>query len=174
MDAIYSYFDQVLSIYLQPRVPSRTQLSTSHSTIATSHCLPISRLEPRLDVVKMISTHHFPTQNQYQQPYYPNVITENHHNSQYQHFSNVPLHATMVKRMPYTNGPLAAAPRSQRDAMSGRGSASGPVRRRISRACDQCNQLRTKCDGSTYEPVVSFTSTNACSAESPCAHCMGT
>lgn len=32
----------------------------------------------------------------------------------------------------------------------------GPVRRRISRACDQCNQLRTKCDG-----------------KFPCAHCVG-
>ncbi|PNS18741.1 Xylanolytic transcriptional activator xlnR [Sphaceloma murrayae] len=32
---------------------------------------------------------------------------------------------------------------------------SGPVRRRISRACDQCNQLRTKCDG-----------------KFPCAHCV--
>jgi hypothetical protein len=32
---------------------------------------------------------------------------------------------------------------------------SGPVRRRISRACDQCNQLRTKCDG-----------------QLPCAHCI--
>lgn len=55
------------------------------------------------------------------------------------------------KRMPYTNGPLAAAPRNQRDAMlheRARGAAAaGPVRRRISRACDQCNQLRTKCDG---------------------------
>lgn len=30
-------------------------------------------------------------------------------------------------------------------------------RKRISRACDQCNQLRTKCDG-----------------EKPCAHCIGT
>ncbi|KAJ5690482.1 Xylanolytic transcriptional activator xlnR [Penicillium macrosclerotiorum] len=30
-----------------------------------------------------------------------------------------------------------------------------PVRRRISRACDQCNQLRTKCDG-----------------QQPCAHCI--
>jgi len=55
-------------------------------------------------------------------------------------------------RLPYANGPLAAAPRSQRDAMlherAGRGAAAaGPVRRRISRACDQCNQLRTKCDG---------------------------
>ena len=35
-------------------------------------------------------------------------------------------------------------------------SAAGPVRRRISRACDQCNQLRTKCDG-----------------QHPCAHCIG-
>lgn len=35
-------------------------------------------------------------------------------------------------------------------------SSSGPVRRRISRACDQCNQLRTKCDG-----------------QNPCAHCIG-
>ena len=37
-----------------------------------------------------------------------------------------------------------------------KGSTSAPVRRRISRACDQCNQLRTKCDG-----------------KSPCAHCIG-
>ena len=35
-------------------------------------------------------------------------------------------------------------------------SSSAPVRRRISRACDQCNQLRTKCDG-----------------QHPCAHCIG-
>ncbi|KAJ4138070.1 hypothetical protein NW768_001886 [Fusarium equiseti] len=35
------------------------------------------------------------------------------------------------------------------------GSTSGPIRRRISRACDQCNQLRTKCDG-----------------QHPCAHCI--
>jgi hypothetical protein len=34
--------------------------------------------------------------------------------------------------------------------------SAGPVRRRISRACDQCNQLRTKCDGKL-----------------PCAHCVG-
>ncbi|RYP30200.1 hypothetical protein DL767_006347 [Monosporascus sp. MG133] len=33
--------------------------------------------------------------------------------------------------------------------------AGGPIRRRISRACDQCNQLRTKCDG-----------------QHPCAHCI--
>lgn len=34
-------------------------------------------------------------------------------------------------------------------------SVNGPIRRRISRACDQCNQLRTKCDG-----------------QHPCAHCI--
>jgi hypothetical protein len=52
-------------------------------------------------------------------------------------------------RLPFANGPLAVAPRTHRGTMlherSGR--TSGPVRRRISRACDQCNQLRTKCDG---------------------------
>jgi hypothetical protein len=36
------------------------------------------------------------------------------------------------------------------------GSTPGPIRRRISRACDQCNQLRTKCDGKL-----------------PCQHCVG-
>lgn len=36
-------------------------------------------------------------------------------------------------------------------------SSATPVRQRISRACDQCNQLRTKCDG-----------------QNPCAHCVGT
>ncbi|KAG0637752.1 putative transcriptional activator xlnR [Tuber brumale] len=35
------------------------------------------------------------------------------------------------------------------------GSALAPIRRRISRACDQCNQLRTKCDGKL-----------------PCQHCI--
>ncbi|KAF2020018.1 transcriptional activator xlnR [Aaosphaeria arxii CBS 175.79] len=72
----------------------------------------------------------------------------------------LPNGKAMVKphRMPYPTGPIA--PRDQRSAMlherSGRNpSASGPVRRRISRACDQCNQLRTKCDG-----------------KAPCAHCL--
>lgn len=47
--------------------------------------------------------------------------------------------------------------RPQPPGSSGKSSGtSGPVRRRISRACDQCNQLRTKCDG-----------------KNPCAHCVG-
>ncbi|THY92130.1 hypothetical protein D6C95_06176 [Aureobasidium pullulans] len=45
---------------------------------------------------------------------------------------------------------------SGQDQAGNKGSSNGaPVRRRISRACDQCNQLRTKCDGKT-----------------PCAHCV--
>lgn len=36
----------------------------------------------------------------------------------------------------------------------GKSTNTAPVRRRISRACDQCNQLRTRCDG-----------------QEPCAHC---
>lgn len=31
--------------------------------------------------------------------------------------------------------------------LGGGSPTSGPIRRRISRACDQCNQLRTRCDG---------------------------
>ncbi|KAL6236156.1 Xylanolytic transcriptional activator xlnR [Aspergillus navahoensis] len=40
-------------------------------------------------------------------------------------------------------------------SMIRKNSSSAPVRRRITRACDQCNQLRTKCDG-----------------QNPCAHCI--
>jgi hypothetical protein len=47
------------------------------------------------------------------------------------------------RQHPYAPGPRSAG-------------VSGPIRRRISRACDQCNQLRTKCDG-----------------QHPCAHCIG-
>ncbi|KAF2143826.1 uncharacterized protein K452DRAFT_296800 [Aplosporella prunicola CBS 121167] len=49
-----------------------------------------------------------------------------------------------------TQRPAMAPDRMARNSISG-----APVRRRISRACDQCNQLRTKCDG-----------------KSPCAHCV--
>ena len=42
------------------------------------------------------------------------------------------------------------------DGQQMNGSSAGPIRRRISRACDQCNQLRTKCDGKL-----------------PCQHCVG-
>ncbi|PBP23511.1 hypothetical protein BUE80_DR005536 [Diplocarpon rosae] len=49
--------------------------------------------------------------------------------------------------------PFAHGPARGRSVSSSE--TSGPIRRRISRACDQCNQLRTKCDG-----------------QSPCAHCV--
>ncbi|KAF8545205.1 fungal-specific transcription factor domain-containing protein [Trichophaea hybrida] len=45
--------------------------------------------------------------------------------------------------------------RINRDGQQMNGSTPGPIRRRISRACDQCNQLRTKCDGKL-----------------PCQHCV--
>ncbi|KAL1587378.1 hypothetical protein WHR41_03959 [Cladosporium halotolerans] len=48
------------------------------------------------------------------------------------------------------NGSVQGDKKTARSASTGQ-----PVRRRISRACDQCNQLRTKCDG-----------------KSPCAHCV--
>jgi hypothetical protein len=57
-------------------------------------------------------------------------------------------HASKHRQHPY-----GAGVGTGRSAGNG---ASGPIRRRISRACDQCNQLRTKCDG-----------------QSPCAHCVG-
>ncbi|PLN82078.1 fungal-specific transcription factor domain-domain-containing protein [Aspergillus taichungensis] len=61
------------------------------------------------------------------------------------------LRASLSAGKPSTpRDPLAEA----RSAIR-KNSASAPVRRRISRACDQCNQLRTKCDG-----------------QNPCAHCI--
>jgi hypothetical protein len=106
------------------------------------------------------------------------------HTSQYaalQYHQNrhvLPNGKAIVKphRLPYASGPIA--PRNQRDMLherSGRSSAtSGPVRRRISRACDQCNQLRTKCDGRQRFVVPQ----GACvmrmyTDRSSCAHCIG-
>ena len=62
------------------------------------------------------------------------------------------------EQQPSITGPQTT---TRRDSGTGsrpakRPASSAPVRRRISRACDQCNQLRTKCDG-----------------QAPCAHCVG-
>jgi len=57
-------------------------------------------------------------------------------------------HNSKHRQHPYAPGPT--------NGRSNGTGASGPIRRRISRACDQCNQLRTKCDG-----------------QAPCAHCVG-
>lgn len=60
------------------------------------------------------------------------------------------------KREIETNGNLQAGRKrreSEMDSTNDSGDGNN-VRRRISRACDQCNQLRTKCDG-----------------KHPCAHC---
>lgn len=61
-----------------------------------------------------------------------------------------------VRHHPYENAHSKSRDQKQRSARNDDRNTSGPVRRRISRACDQCNQLRTKCDGM-----------------SPCAHCIG-
>lgn len=107
------------------------------------------------------------------------------HTSQYaalQYHQNrhvLPNGKAIVKthRLPYATGPIA--PRSQRDMLherSSRSSAtSGPVRRRISRACDQCNQLRTKCDG--RQRLVFLAGNSSMSFRTnrgSCAHCIGT
>ena len=71
---------------------------------------------------------------------------------------------TKVRHHPYenlhntssSNGIGKGKDSRQRSSGADEKSNSGSVRRRISRACDQCNQLRTKCDG-----------------QSPCAHCVG-
>lgn len=69
-------------------------------------------------------------------------------------------------RQPYTydaqHAPIAAhRPDSidhhQHNGTAARKNSTNPVRRRTSRACDQCNQLRTKCDG-----------------KQPCSHCLET
>ncbi|KAI9723967.1 MAG: hypothetical protein M1812_000685 [Candelaria pacifica] len=92
-------------------------------------------------------------------------------NSQYaleqiQHPSIQPHHAyaadasSKTRHHPYSTGGLSTTSVDSKNNLSESCSktingSSTPVRRRISRACDQCNQLRTKCDG-----------------QSPCAHCV--
>ncbi|GIZ41567.1 hypothetical protein CKM354_000486600 [Cercospora kikuchii] len=66
----------------------------------------------------------------------------------------------MKHRQSFSNGSAGADDTALEDTngntKNGKTSTNGqPVRRRISRACDQCNQLRTKCDG-----------------QHPCAHCV--
>ncbi|KAK1071837.1 hypothetical protein LTR74_002937 [Friedmanniomyces endolithicus] len=62
-------------------------------------------------------------------------------------------------RQSYSAASMDGMTPARRESIStgkgGRGTNGQPVRRRISRACDQCNQLRTKCDG-----------------QHPCAHCV--
>jgi hypothetical protein len=96
--------------------------------------------------------HHLAAQHMEQSPHDTLAHTSQYAALQFHQNRHVlPNGKSIVKnhRLPYASGPIA--PRNQRDMLherSGRGSAtSGPVRRRISRACDQCNQLRTKCDG---------------------------
>lgn len=71
---------------------------------------------------------------------------------QHHHIGN--SHARIVGSLERTSHPRQRT--HQSGSLRKASGTSGPVRRRISRACDQCNQLRTKCDGKL-----------------PCAHCVG-
>ncbi|EXJ87913.1 hypothetical protein A1O1_04840 [Capronia coronata CBS 617.96] len=71
--------------------------------------------------------------------------------SQPQHLSST----THPNPSAYDTDNLQAGRKRSESELDGNDSTErGAVRRRISRACDQCNQLRTKCDG-----------------KQPCAHC---
>ncbi|KAF2103428.1 hypothetical protein NA57DRAFT_32427 [Rhizodiscina lignyota] len=84
------------------------------------------------------------------------ALQQFHHDRR--HYS-IPHTAMDSRHHPYqrsiSSSHFQRAPSMTQVRTSRSASASGPVRRRISRACDQCNQLRTKCDGKT-----------------PCAHCV--
>ncbi|KAK5447836.1 hypothetical protein LTS15_009335 [Exophiala xenobiotica] len=72
--------------------------------------------------------------------------------SQTQHLSSI---LDPISHSYDEDGNLQAGRKRRESELDGNGSSeSSAVRRRISRACDQCNQLRTKCDG-----------------RQPCAHC---
>ncbi|EXJ82781.1 hypothetical protein A1O3_06596 [Capronia epimyces CBS 606.96] len=72
--------------------------------------------------------------------------------------SSQPRHLSSLTHpdpLPYDKGNFQAGRKRSESELDGTDSTDrGAVRRRISRACDQCNQLRTKCDG-----------------KQPCAHC---
>ena len=61
-----------------------------------------------------------------------------------------------TRRAPSDLSREAGAPSRRVSSRHGRDS-SRPIKRRITRACDQCNRLRTRCDG-----------------QEPCGHCRGT
>jgi hypothetical protein len=133
---------------------------------------------PSPNMVEHHQHHHHLAQHMGPSPLETLAHTSQYAALQFHHNQHVmPDGKSIVKphRMPYASGPIA--PRNQRDMLherSGRISAtSGPVRRRISRACDQCNQLRTKCDGrqrcvdAVHVLLRMLTSIS-------CAHCIGT
>lgn len=82
------------------------------------------------------------------------------HQQQQQHLNQIQRTThTKHRQHPYSTSSLPGLDATgmnvyKRTSVTASGAA--PIRRRISRACDQCNQLRTKCDGQT-----------------PCAHCVG-
>lgn len=124
------------------RAPPTDMLSNPLHRYSTYNALPSSGM-----LSTGLSSHHMHTQG----------LDTLAHGSQYalqQLQQNIELHQSRnkVQRQHPYGGRSSGNGRSSAHATG----SNGPVRRRISRACDQCNQLRTKCDG-----------------QSPCAHCVG-
>lgn len=112
---------------------------------------PLQRFSPdySLPSKTFLPTSHIPTSN----PYEANLAASGHDSqSAFQHLQqHVDVSTTHSSRVPQPkHRQLHKTPTSRST------SAGDLIRRRISRACDQCNQARTKCDG-----------------QDPCAHCIG-
>lgn len=75
---------------------------------------------------------------------------------QQRHYQQAEDHASLVGQQRRRSSTLTPKTAECFAAQNAAGSARDHVRRRITRACDQCNQLRTKCDG-----------------KHPCGHCLG-
>ncbi|KAH7327936.1 transcriptional activator xlnR [Stachybotrys elegans] len=110
---------------------------------------PLQRFSPynSLSSSSLMSNNHAPQNHMHSNGL--DMLGQNSHYAlqQLHQYVGVPSSAAAAHDPKHRHHPYGAGARSA--------STSGPVRRRISRACDQCNQLRTKCDG-----------------QHPCAHCI--
>ena len=71
------------------------------------------------------------------------------------HFIPHSVRESQRGRQRFRGSSVSRAPELSRKGSVKKGTGT-PIKKRISRACDQCHQLRTKCDG-----------------KSPCGHCQG-
>ncbi|CAK7265831.1 hypothetical protein SEPCBS119000_001719 [Sporothrix epigloea] len=118
-------------------IPSTSPLAKNRSTTAADMHATAS-----MDVLAQGAHYAMHQSQQHMGVYQPH--TDPHGDSQGSPTVARPGHGQQIKRRQSPYGPAGRA-----------SSVAGSVRRRISRACDQCNQLRTKCDG-----------------QHPCAHCI--
>lgn len=123
-------------------LPNPTSASQHRNGYSHHQHVPMAGLNALAEssqyALQQLRHNHSPTHNHYLEP----LRSPIHQRNNPMHMDNDVLHRQ----------------RSNSGADSGgiKKSTQSAVRRRISRACDQCNQLRTKCDG-----------------KNPCAHCVG-